>query len=148
MSVSLSFNPPVRYRRLDYIGHQMEFLVVRALDEEQVFAMADADVGDLHARELTKHEVKLQPAVTIRRRGTNQFAHRNWSQRLSSGVDGDWFMVVRSLNKWLRPSHGLQRYALTVTIEVDRSDRLYGELEIALRAQARARGRAEAKLGG
>lgn len=147
MSVSLSFNPPVRYRRLDYIGHQMEFLVVRALDEEQVFAMADADVGDLHARELTKHEVKLQPAVTIRRRGTNQFAHCDWSQRLSAGVDGDWFMVVRSLNKWLRASHGLQRYALTVAIEVERSDRLYNELEIALRAQARARGRAEATLG-
>ena len=54
MSVSLSFDPPVRYRRLDYFGHQMEFLVVRALDEEQVFAMADADVGDLHARGLTK----------------------------------------------------------------------------------------------
>lgn len=51
MSVSLSFNtPPVRYRRLDYIGHEMEFLVVRALDEEQVFAMADANVGDLPTR--------------------------------------------------------------------------------------------------
>ena len=148
MSVSLCFNPPVRYRRLDYIGHQMEFLVVRALDEEQVFAMADADVGDLHARELTAHEVKMHPAVTIRRRGTNQYAHHDWSQRLSTGVDGDWFMVVRSLNKWLRPTHGLQRYALTVTIEVDRADELHAELDIALRAQARARGRAEATLSG
>jgi hypothetical protein len=148
MSVSLSFNPPVRYRRLDYLGHQMEFLVVRGLDEEQVFAMADADVGDSHARELSKHEVKLRPAVTLRRGGTNQFAQLPWSQRLTSGVDGDWFMVVRSLNKWLGAGHGLQRYALTVGIEVDRAERLYTELQIALQAQARAQGRAEATLGG
>ena len=142
MQVALTFNPPVRYRRLDYLGHQMEFLLVRGLDEETVFGMADADVGDVHARELSKHEVDLQPPRTTRSRGANQFARRAWSQRISA-TDEDWFIVVRSLNKWLTGDHGLQRYALSVGIEVDRSVALYGELQVALQAQAQVRARAQ-----
>lgn len=138
LAVSLAFNPPVRYRRLDYLGHHMEFLVVRGLDENDVFAMADADVADAQAGELSKKEVKLHPPRTVRRRGTNQFGHNAWGQRLSSGVDGDWFLVVRSLNKWLTRSDGYQPYALTVSFEVDQADRLYQELQVALRAQLRA----------
>jgi len=141
VQVALTFNPPVRYRRLDYLGHQMEFLLVRGLDEETVFAMADADIGDVHARELTKCEIKLAPSRTTRSRGANQFARKAWSQRLSTGTEGDWFIVVRSLNKWLTGEHGLQSYALSVGIEVDRAPRLYGELEVALQAQAQARAR-------
>ena len=41
-------------------------------------------------------------------------------------------IVVRSLNRWLTGKHGLQRCALTVGIEVERSLRLYGELRLAL----------------
>jgi hypothetical protein len=123
---------------LDYLGHQMEFLVVRGLDEDDVFRMADADVADAQASQLSKREVTLQPPRTVRRRGTNQHARHNWRQRLSTGVDGDWFLVVRSLNKWLVAAHGMQAYSVTVTYEVDQADRLYDELEIALRAQARA----------
>lgn len=142
IQVGLAFSPPVRYRRLDYLGHQMEFLLVRGLDEETVFRMADADVGELHAKELTKCEIKLAPSRTTRSRGTNQFARREWSQRIG-GTDGDWFIVVRSLNRWLTGEHGLQRYALTVGIEVERSQRLYGELQLALQAQAQARARVQ-----
>ena len=138
LAVSLTFNPPVRYRRLDYLGHHMEFLVVRGLDENDVFRMADADVADAQAGELSKNEVTLHPSRTVRRRGTNQFADHAWRQRLSSGVDGDWFLVVRSLNKWLTRADGLQPYSLTVSFEVDQADRLYQELEVALRAQLRA----------
>lgn len=138
LAVSLTFNPPVRYRRLDYLGHQMEFLVVRGLDENDVFRMADADVADAQAGELSKKEVVLYPSRTIRRRGTNQFARHDWRQRLSSGVDGDWFLVVRSLNKWLSREHGLQPYSLTVSYEVDQADQLYQELGVALQAQLRA----------
>jgi hypothetical protein len=121
----------------------MEFLVVRGLDENDVFAMADADVADANAGELSKAEVTQHPARTIRRRGTNQFARHVWRQRLSSGVDGDWFLVVRSLNKWLTRADGYQSYALTVSFEVDQADRLYQELHVALRAQLRA----QAELG-
>jgi len=138
LAVSLTFNPPVRYRRLDYLGHQMEFLVVRGFDENDVFRMADADVADAQAGELSRKEVTLRPSRTVRRRGTNQFARHDWRQRLSSGVDGDWFLVVRSLNKWLTREHGLQPYSLTVSYEVDQADRLYQELQVALQAQLRA----------
>jgi hypothetical protein len=138
LAVSLTFNPPVRYRRLDYLGHQMEFLVVRGLDENDVFRMADADVADAQASELSKKEITLQPSRTVRRRGTNQFARHDWRQRLSSGVDGDWFLVVRSLNKWLSHEDGLQPYSLTVSYEVDQADKLYQELQVALQAQLRA----------
>jgi hypothetical protein len=138
LAVSLTFNPPVRYRRLDYLGHQMEFLVVRGLDENDIFRMADADVADAQAGELSKKEIALYPPRTARRRGTNQFARHDWRQRLSSGVDGDWFLVVRSLNKWLTADHGLQAYSLSVSYEVDQADRLYQELQVALQAQLRA----------
>lgn len=141
LKVSLTFNPPVRYRRLDYLGHQMEFLVVRGLDENDVFGMADAAVADAQAGELSKKEVTLQPPRTVRRRGTNQFARQDWRQRLSSGVDGDWYLVVRSLNKWLTREHGLQPYSLTVSYEVDQADRLYQELQVALQAQLHAQAR-------
>jgi Subtilase family len=138
LAVSLTFNPPVRYRRLDYLGHQMEFLVVRGLDEDDVFRMADADVANAQASELSKKEVTLHPSRTARRRGTNQFARHDWRQRLSSGVDGDWFLVVRSLSKWLTLDDGMQAYSLAVSYEVDQAEQLYSELQIALRAQLQA----------
>lgn len=138
LAVSLTFNPPVRYRRLDYLGHQMEFLVVRGLDENDIFRMADADVADAQAGELSQKEIALHPSRTARRRGTNQFARHDWRQRVSSGVDGDWFLVVRSLNKWLSPDDGMQAYSLTVSYEVDQADQLYQELRIALQAQLQA----------
>lgn len=45
--------------------------------------------------------------------------------------------MVRGLNKWLTRADGYQRYALTVSFEVDQADRLYQELEVALWAQLR-----------
>lgn len=54
----------------------------------------------------------------------------------------DWYVVVRSLNKWMSPDAPPQPYALTTTLEVERDNGLYVELEAEVRIELDARLRA------
>jgi Subtilase family len=143
LTVSLAFESPVRHRRLDYLGTKMEFIVVRGLEEEETFDAASAKVKDVESTVLSKAAVDLKPTRTARSAGANQMATLTWTSR-PRGMDDedDWFLVVRSVNRWLRNAHGAQPYSVAVTMEVERSEQLFAELELELRAQAELEGEA------
>jgi len=139
ITVGLSFDPPVRYRRYDYLAYQMEFAVVRGLSEEEVFHLASSDnVGTL--RELSKRYLDTRPTTTRNARCVNQLARVTYSRRPAAKFQHDWYIVVRSLNRWMR-DRSPQPYALAVAVEVEESARLYGQLraEVEVRARVRAR---------
>jgi subtilisin family serine protease len=142
LTVSLTFDPPVRHRRFDYLAYEMDFVVVRAIDLVDVFETASAGIEDPDAGKLGEYELKLRPTRTVRSRGTCQVGHRRWTQRPQEKFHSDWYVVVRSLNKWMSPDAPPQPYALTTTLEVERDNGLYVELEAEVRIELDARLRA------
>lgn len=143
LTVALAFDPPVRHRRFDYLAYQMEFLVVRGIALADVFEMAAAGIEDPAAGALADYEVKqLRPTRTDRSKGTCQVAHARWTKRPKADFHDDWYLVVRSLNKWMGTGAPPQPYAVTATIEVERGTELYVELEneVRLELEAQLRG--------
>ncbi|HTX11637.1 MAG TPA: S8 family peptidase [Solirubrobacteraceae bacterium] len=142
LTVALAFDPPVRHRRFDYLAYQMDFLLVRGIGLADLFDVAAADIEDPEAGKLGEYEVKLRPTRTARSRGTLQLGGSRWSQRPQEKFHDDWYIVVRSINKWMDEDAEPQPYALTATIEVERGHRLYAELEAEVRIEVEARVRA------
>lgn len=140
LTVSLAFDPPVRYRRFDYMAFQMECVVVRGISEDEVFHLASSDnAGKLS--ELSKAQFKLDPPTGMNGRGANQLGRVTLRRRPQSKFQQDWYIVVRSVNKWMR-DRSPQPYALAVALEVEGSAQLHQQLETALRLQPRLRVRA------
>jgi Subtilase family len=142
LTIALAFDPPVRHRRFDYLAYEMDFVVVRGLDLVDLFELAAAGIEDPEAGNLGDYEVKLRPTRTTRGKGTLQAGTAAWSQRPREQFHSDWYIVVRSLNKWMDAEAPPQPYSLTATLEVERTDELYSELEAEVRVEVEARLRA------
>lgn len=143
LSVALTFAPPVRHRRFDYLAFRMEFLVVRGVALPEVYEMAGADEDSPTAGKLAEHEVpNMRPTRTARGRGANQVGRLLLSQRPQEKWSDDWYVVVRSINRWMDAEADPQRYALALALGAERSTTLFNELEAELRAEI------EVELGG
>jgi hypothetical protein len=138
VTVSLAFDPPVRYRRADYLGFTMDFVVVRGLPRDEVFELAGVGAAELEDK-LGKHELKMVPPRTRRSRGANQMARWQSKRAPLRQHHEDWFVVVRSYSRWLEADAGEQPYSLAITLEVPRSEQLHTRLEAQLQAEARIR---------
>lgn len=150
VSVSLAFDPPVRRRRLDYLGVQLDFCLVRGMDAQAVFdAFRGADprakLSDLIA---DRFRITMSPGSTVqdgvnRHRSTLQKAVKVFRQRDREDYGEDMWLVVRSHNRWLPTTTAPQKYAFAVVMEAA-SDDLYAQIRarITLRAALRARARA------
>lgn len=139
LTVALAFDPPVRHRRFDYLAFEMDFLVVRGIELPALFEVAAMGIEDPAAGKLGDYEVKLRPTRTERSHGTCQVGHKVWGQRPSDKFHDDWYVVVRSTQKWMGADAPPQPYALTVTLEVERGKELYVELEAQVRIELDAR---------
>lgn len=137
--VSLAYTPPVRHRRFDYLAYGMEFIVVRGVTAADVFEMAGADVADPGAGRLSGYEVQMRPPRTVRSRGCNQVGRYKSEQRPREHFRADWFVVVRSVNRWMPDDSAPEPYSLAVAIEVDRAGSLYAELQAELEVELEVR---------
>lgn len=142
LTVALAFDPPVRHRRFDYLAFRMEFVVVRGVDLAQVYEMAGADVNSPAAGRLREYEAPMRPTRTDRGRGANQVGRLLSSQRPRAKWSNDWYLVVRSINRWMDVEASPQPYAVAVALGAERSSRLFGELELELRTEV------EVQVGG
>lgn len=142
ITVGLAFSPPVRNRRYDYLGFQMDFQLLRGLDLEQVFELASAELDSPEGAKLSDHERTMRPTRTDRNKGANQMARYSSSQRPRQDFRDDWFLVVKSLDKWMQPGSSPQPYGLAVSLEVERATELYAEMELRLAAELEAQARA------
>lgn len=139
VTVSLAFSPPVRHRRYDYLAYRMEYMLVRGATLEQVFEMAGQDVSDPEAGGLRAYEVPMRPTRTSRARGCNQASTFETSQRPRAQFHDDWYVVVRSLNRWMPRDSPADPYSLAVALEVERAEELYVELQAALEIEVELR---------
>lgn len=149
VSVALAHDPPVRRRRADYLGVELDFCLVRGMALEDVF---DAYRGSDPSVKLSD----LVPSgcrVTMSPGSTRQYGvarHRSTLQmatKVSHGPDrnewgDDMWLVIRSQNRWLPNDAVPQRYAVAVSIESNGPD-LYAQVRerVAQRAAMRVRAR-------
>lgn len=138
LAVSLAFDPPVRHHRFDYTAHKMEFTVVRGVSLERVFELASIDAADEDDQLSQSEYVAMRPPRSTRSRGVNQAAVATSSQRPRSQFRDDWYIVVKSVNRWLSDDAGPQRYSLAVGIAAENGVNLYAEVQQQIELEAAA----------
>ncbi|MFZ4159889.1 S8 family peptidase [Streptomyces griseoincarnatus] len=163
MTVTLSFDPLVRARRMDYLSTRLKFEVVRGLPADEVIELFLSEAEDsaagrrvkIHNRRglkvsgiPTQKRIAMEPSQTVRSLGANQLARKTWQNSLPRFNDfpNDFFVVVQSLNRWA-PSTSMQAYALTVRLWVDEKlPPIYEEVRTKVSsARIRARGRVQTR---
>lgn len=138
VNIGLAYTPPVRHRRFDYLAFQMEFQLVRAIELDDVFELGSAEFDVEDGESLSDPELAMRPTRTARSKGANQMARYSSSSRPQEKFHDDWYVVVKSLNKWMRRDADPQPYALAISLEAERSTELFAELEVELSAELEA----------
>ena len=152
ITIALAFDPPVRARRLDYIGVEMGFKLVRGLSEAQVIdacrKFTDEERKDEKVRDpLSPYQVSMTPKDTMakanisRKRSTLQCASHCWKRNNSWGDKEEWYLVVRAEDRWAKTILSTQRFAVAVVLEAD-NDSLYEAVKLKVQVQPRVQVRA------
>lgn len=138
ITVALAFDPPVRRRRIDYLGVRMDFMLIRGKTPNEI-AEAYAKVIDDDDPEDAfgpPFRVKIEPPQTKGpAKGTLQRGEFRFSRERTDYGD-TFYLVVRASRRWAPPEVEDQSFAVAVALEAD-APQLYARLQ----ARARARGR-------
>ncbi|MFF8535340.1 S8 family peptidase [Streptomyces sp. NPDC015532] len=128
VAVSLAYDPPVRARRLDYVGSRMEFELVRGLSPNEVVRLfLDEKVtgnvrgsGSRLSQLSARNRIAFTPSKTVRSQGANQFGRYIWKQSLTRIGEGpqEFLLAVQNTRRWA-PVRSKQTYALAVRFWVD-----------------------------
>jgi subtilisin family serine protease len=138
VTIGLAFSPPVRNRRYDYLAYQMDFQLVRGIELDDLFELAAADIEAPEGSKLTDHERTMRPTRTARNKGANQMARYPSTRRPREKFHDDWFVVVKSLDKWMPAGAERQPYALAVSLQAERATNLFNEVDLRLEAALEA----------
>lgn len=152
VTVALAFDPPVLARRNDYLGVEMGFKLIRGLSEQEVVdacrKFTKEETEDDKVRDpLAPNTVTLLPKDTTpkanvsRKRSTLQCASHSWRKRMKWGVEDDWYLVVRSEDRWAKNKESKQKFAVAVVLEAD-NDFLYNAVRRRVQIQPRVQVRA------
>lgn len=136
LHVSLAFDPPVRHRRLDYLGTEMRFDVIRGKSLDEIVRAykhlePDEEVSKIKASE----QLKLAPIQTYRKKSTLQKGSIEFSRIGDYG--NSYWLVVRSERKWASADM-IQRFAVVVTLEAE-TDQLYERVSQRVKIRVRNR---------
>jgi hypothetical protein len=146
--VALAFDPPVRRRRIDYLGVEMNFQMIKGKTLQEVIAAFEAVRADEDAEGAipSPYNIPFEPKGRPRRE-----AYRRNASTLQVGCfefergaarHGDtYYLLVRSQRKWAPVEVERQDYAVAVTLEAY-EDELYNSISLRLQQRARIRGRA------
>lgn len=144
ITVSLSFDPPVRRQRREYLAGTMQVDVFRDIDADSLREMlAKQDPDDPQPLITGRQRLKLTPGSDSFLSSTLQV--RSWSRRKTFVDDSDTFYVVvtHKAQTWARddPEYMRQRYALCVCledqhlVEADLYQTVSQQLQIPIRAR-------------
>jgi hypothetical protein len=144
--VALAFEPPVRRRRMDYLGVEMTFQMVRGKSLEQVISAYEAVRPDEEpdAALGSPYRISFIPKESSRNGGykrkksTLQLGEFTF-QRDTTPYGDTYWLIVRSERKWAPIEIESQDYAVAVVL-IAEDDELYNS--VALRLQQRTRIRA------
>ncbi len=152
LAVALAHDPPVRRRRADYLGVELDLCLVRGLTLTDVF---DAYRGADPHRSLSDLipagcRVTMSPGSTLRngiarRRSTLQMAAKEYGGADRKQWGDDQWLIVRSRNQWLLDDELPQKYAVAMTFE-STDPLLYNEVRSRVTQRATVRARARARV--
>lgn len=143
--VALAFDPPVRGRRLDYLGVEMHMALIRGVTlDEVVERFGRIEAGEAAEKAFGSPQlVALQPGP-----GSRQGYQRKKST-LQAGTftikggnpqryGNEYWLVIVAERKWAPPEFDAQRYAVAVTLEAE-SPEVYVQVRQRIRSRARVR---------
>lgn len=146
--VALAFDPPVRRRRMDYLGVVMNFQMIRGKTLAEVIAAFEAVGPDEDAEGAIPQpynipfEPKGRPRKSAYRRNTSTLQVGCFEfERGAARYDDTYWLLVRSQRKWAPVELERQDYAVAVTLEAY-EDELYNSISLRLQQRTRVRGRA------
>jgi len=146
--VTLAFDPPVRRRRMDYLGILMNFQMIRGKTLPEVIAAFEAVGPGEEAEDAIPHpfnvpfKPKGRPRGAAYRRNTSTLQVGSFEFERGAAHYGDtYWLLVRSQRKWAPAEIERQDYAVTVTLEA-LEDELYNSVSLRLQQRTRLRGRA------
>lgn len=135
ISITLSFDPPVRHTRADYAGVSMNFRLIRGMDPATIFDFyRKREKKEGKQPEFPDRYVcKMQPSSTLREKGSVQKASITFSKDISDYGD-NYFLVVRCESGWAKDIVS-QKYAVVVEISHEVNIPLYARLTSRVRAR-------------
>ncbi|MDT6970389.1 S8 family peptidase [Streptomyces thermocarboxydus] len=157
IAVALCYDPPVRARRMDYLGSRMQFELLRGVSPASTIDLLLAE--EKQARRARKaaglslptisslpssQRIPLKPSRSARSAGANQLGRFVWRSALKSFNENsdEFVLAVQNVNRWDMPTRK-QSYAIAVRLWVgDRLPPVYMDLRTkvrTMRAQAAAR---------
>jgi hypothetical protein len=146
--VALAFDPPVRRRRMDYLGVVMNFQMIRGKSLREVISAFEAvrpdedSEGAIPGPYNIPFEPKGRPLREAYRRNTSTLQVGSFEFERGAARYGDtYWLLVRSQRKWAPVEVERQEYAVAVTLEAD-DDELYNSVSLRLEQRTRVRGRA------
>jgi subtilase family protein len=146
--VAMAFDPPVRRRRMDYLGVMMNFQMIRGKTLPEVIAAFEAVGPDEDAEEAISqpHNIpfdpKGRPLKEAYRRNASTLQVGSFEFERGGARYGDtYWLLVRSQRKWAPAEVERQDYAVAVTLEAY-EDELYNSISLRLQQRTRVRGRA------
>jgi hypothetical protein len=151
ITVALAFDPPVRARRNDYLGVEMNFTLVRGKQLDEVydayrtFTVEEKKEDKIHEPFDDKYIAKMTPTDSLkkvgikRKRSTLQCAYHRWTRQSVGddyGQSEEWYLVVRAENRWAKSEIEKQSFAVAVAIEAN-TDALYNLVRQRVQIQSR-----------
>ena len=146
--VALAYDPPVRRRRMDYLGVEMAFQMVRGKTLDEVIAayraldpsveteptISGSAIIDFLPKSRPKNVTHKRAASTLQ---VGEFTFRKNASRYGN----TYWLVVRSQRRWApSPEFETQDYGIAVSLAAD-TDELYTNVNLQLRQRTRIRTR-------
>jgi hypothetical protein len=140
IAVTLAFDPPVRHTRIDYLGHEMGFRLIRGKTLQEVVRAFRAASPSASQGERIGPPYNCTTTPGPRRREGGTLQKGVFTVRQRAGQYGDtYFVVVTSRGKWLDEEDPPQRYSLVVSIDHQAEVDLYTQIRARIRERARVR---------
>lgn len=145
--VALAFDPPVRRRRMDYLGVQMTFQMIRGKTLDEVIdAYRSVDPDEEPERAIQGScKIDFEPKESSRIGGykrklsTLQRADASFT-RIGARYSDTYWLVVRSERKWAPVEIETQDYAIAVVLAAEDAQ-LYNNISLRLQQRTRIRTR-------
>jgi hypothetical protein len=148
--VALAFDPPVRRRRAQYLGVEMNAFLVRGKTVEEIVeayravTRQEREVARQEEREIpaafqSPYRCPLEPGTSVLESSTLQ--RSEWTfQRESQDYGDSWYLLVRAERTWAPVEITEQDFGLAVTLHASEPE-LYNLLRqrVQVRVQQRAR---------
>ncbi len=148
--VSMAFDPPVRKRRMEYLGIKMTSALIRGKSIDEIVEAYRAMTADENAA-VRGHGIEIPkalkaPYLCTLKPGTTELSNSTLQRSEWSFLRGkrdygeNWYLLVRAIRNWAPAEITHQDFGLAVTLEAD-EPRLYTLVRqrIELRQQQRAR---------